>query len=168
MEGLFYCFLNFFTQQPQAPGGEGSNPPQQAQKIGQEVTKFQDPPAEQEEVEDGAAKNAQDHIEPHFAVAGGHGKDEEGDGDRQPKEEIQRAPQQAQPDAYPQDAEQIVEQPYGGPQQQGPAQGGRLPGDGDPHLNGTAGTAGRPAPGGRPHRSGIRSPPPPSDPHRPG
>ena len=62
------------------------------------------------------------------AVSQVNGEHKEGDGHRQPEQQVQRAPQQGQMHPYPEHPEQVVQHPHQGAQHQGGQEGKGLPG----------------------------------------
>ena len=121
MKVIFRKFFNFFTQGPQQCHRQKDKTPQHARQVGQQIAQLQGPAAEQEEVPDRAQEDGADVEEADPSVPHGNGEHEEGDGHRQPEQQIQRASQQRQAHPHP------------GPQHQGGGKGEGLPGHRDLH-----------------------------------
>ena len=66
--------------------------------------------------------------EPDPAVPYPDGECEEGDGHRQPEQQVQHAPQQGQAHPYPEHPEQVVQHTHQGAQRQGGQERKGLPG----------------------------------------
>lgn len=71
--------------------------------------------------------------QPHLSVPRGQGVDEEGGCHHHPEEEVQRRPQDLEPEPDPQHPEQVIEHAHRQPQQHRTPQGGGLLGDGEAH-----------------------------------
>ncbi len=133
MKVIFRKFFNFFTQGPQQCHRQKDKTPQHARQVGQQIAQLQGPAAEQEEVPDRAQEDGADVEEADPSVPHGNGEHEEGDGHRQPEQQVQRAPQQGQAYPDPEHPEQVVQHPHQGPQHQGGGKGEGLPGHRDLH-----------------------------------
>ena len=133
MKVIFRKFFKFFTQSGQQCHWQKDKTPQKARQIGQQIAQLQGPAAEQEEIPNRAQEDGADVEEPDPAVPHSDGEHEEGDGHRQPEQQVQRAPQQGQAHPDPEHPEQVVEHAHQGPQHQGGRQREGLPGHRDLH-----------------------------------
>ena len=168
MEGLFCLCLQFFCQKCDQGDGQCYDLPHNTHKIGKEVADFQRPAAHGHKVQPRAPQDGQHIVDAFRPVSRPQGVAEQGGGDQQPEEEIQHRPQKGQVQPGAEDAEKIIQHPHQCPNGQRAEQGGRLPGDRDLHLSGTAGRTARPSPGRCPHRTGRQWPLLPSNLPRPG
>lgn len=105
--------------------------------------------AEQQEVEHCTQANCNYHKNAQAALADGDGVKEQGGGQQQPKEKIQRGTQGTDRDAPPQNPHQVVDQARPHAQGRRPGKRERLAPKINAHPNGTAARTGRP---GRRHR----------------
>lgn len=96
MKVIFRNFFKFFAQSGQGCHRQEDKAPQKARQIGQQIAQLQGPAAEQEEVPGRAQEDGADVKEPDPAVPYPDGECEEGDGHRQPEQQVQHAPQQGQ------------------------------------------------------------------------
>lgn len=133
MKVIFRKFFKFFTQSGQQCHRQKDKTPQKARQIGQQIAQLQGPAAEQEEVPNRAQEDGADVKEPDPSVPHSDGEHEEGDGHRQPEQQVQRAPQQGQAHPDPEHPEQVVQHAHQGPQYQGGRQREGLPGNRDLH-----------------------------------
>lgn len=133
MKVIFCKFFDFFTQPQKKGGREDGRPAEKARQIGQEVAQLEDGPAQQQEIARRAAQDGGDVEDAHSAVPHRHGIDEKGRGDRDPKQQVEEAPQQGQAHPDPKHAEQVVQHAHRRPQGQRAGQGEGLGGDGDLH-----------------------------------
>lgn len=128
MKVIFRKFFNFFTQSFYSCHRQKDKTPQKACQISQQITQLQGQTAEQEEVPGRAQEDGADVKEADPAASHSDGEHKEGDGHRQPEQQVQHAPQQGQAHPDPEHPEQVVEHAHQCPQRQGGRQGEGLPG----------------------------------------
>ena len=128
MKVIFRNFFKFFAQSGQGCHRQEDKAPQKARQIGQQIAQLQGPAAEQEEVPGRAQEDGADVKEADPAASHSDGEHKEGDGHRQPEQQIQRASQQRQAHPYPEHPEQVVQHTHQGAQRQGGQERKGLPG----------------------------------------
>ena len=128
MKVIFRKFFNFFTQSFYCCHRQKDKTPQKACQIGQQIAQLQGQTAEQEEVPGRAQEDGADVKEADPAASHSDGEHKEGDGHRQPEQQIQRASQQRQAHPHPEHPEQVVQHTHQGAQRQGGQERKGLPG----------------------------------------
>ena len=83
--------------------------PHHPNKIGQPVAQPQKAPAQGPEVEPAAGQYPGQQIAPHLSPARHRGVDKDGRRHHQPEQQVQQSPDEGEGQAYPQDAQQIVD-----------------------------------------------------------
>lgn len=119
--------------------------------VGQQAREKEGGAAEEEEIEHRPQPHGDDHKDPQ-PPSGGHGVDEKGGGEQEPKEEIQDGAQQGEVEPAPEDPHKVVDQARSHAQGRRPGKGKSLVPQVDAHPTGTAGQRTRPGPRHRPHR----------------
>lgn len=132
-EGVFHKnFKNF--PQPQGSGqGEQGQTAKKGGQICRQIAQFQQEAAEQPEVDHAPRHQARRAVQADAAAPGVQRPEEEGDRDRQPEQQIQRAAQQAQGHADPYHPKQVVQHARPHAQQHSLDHSPGLVGNGDVH-----------------------------------
>lgn len=146
MEVVFFNSRNFFPQPGQPDHRPGGKPPQKPHAVGHQTGQKEGRAAEGQKVGHRPQKEGADHVNTHLS-AGGEGVEEQGRRDHHPKEEVQSGPHQGEPHPPPEDAKQVVDQPYPHPQRQGAGKGEGLVQQVDIHLSEQPGEEAAPVPG---------------------
>ncbi len=128
MKVIFNKYFNFLAQCPKEGDREKNKLPKKAHQVGRQVPQLKSPAAHQQEIAHRSGQDGAQEEKAHPAATDLYGVDKYGHSDGQPKGEIQNSPQYPPVQAYPQHAQQVVQQAHRSAQGQGPQQREGLPG----------------------------------------
>ena len=133
MKVIFRKFFNFFTQSFYCCHRQKDKTPQKACQIGQQIAQLQGQTAEQEEVPGRAQEDGADVEEADPAASHSDGEHKEGDGHRQPEQQIQQTAPDRAGDAAAYTAQSVIEQSDADAKCRPTQQSGQLAGNGNTH-----------------------------------
>lgn len=109
MEVIFCNFKRFFTQEPQQAHRIGQYFPHMGNFVRYQAGQEQRRGAKDEKIDHRAQKCGQKHKKAHFPRPGGHDKEEQRRGDRQPEQQVQKRAQQREAHPPARKAEKVIE-----------------------------------------------------------